>query len=33
MRICPLTLDECNKIIELHTKTAFIMAPSKNNSN
>jgi hypothetical protein len=33
MRICPLTLDECNKIIELHVETAFIMAPSKDNSN
>jgi len=33
MRICPLTLDECNKIIELHVRTAFIMAPSKENSN
>lgn len=29
MIVCPLTLDECNKVIVPSPRTAFIMAPSK----
>lgn len=32
MIICPLTSDECNKLITPLPKTVFIMSPSKNNT-